>query len=194
MQSQTNLIQDCINKIGAKSYLELGINKPNQNHWLINCDLKIGVDINPESRASFTGSTDDFFKINQQSFDVIFCDALHHASQVRIDFENSLLFLNEGGIIILHDTDPKNEDVAREPRNGLRGKWNGTVYKFIPELCRYPVEWKSLEGDENGFTIIKIKRGKVCYEPGCDINFEDFVKRRKEILNLVSKSELLAWI
>ena len=48
-------------------------------------------------------SSDEFFKINNNSFDVIYIDGYHQADQVLKDFINSWEVLNDQGIIIFDD-------------------------------------------------------------------------------------------
>lgn len=78
----------------------------------------LGIDINThpdwaiytsrsEGRVQFLQcSSDDFFKVNQDKFGLIFIDGDHHANQVYKDFEHSLECLEDGGMIALHDTLP----------------------------------------------------------------------------------------
>ena len=48
-------------------------------------------------------TSDDFFKINQNCFDVIYIDGYHKAPQVLKDFVNSWSVLNPNGVIIFDD-------------------------------------------------------------------------------------------
>lgn len=106
-------ILNLIKLTNCKSYLELGVSDINHlkeiTPFVSKCS---GVDVtdwkheDPGDVNFFNMSTDQFFEINQNFFDIIFIDADHSFEQVRIDFENSLKVLNEFGIIILHDTDP----------------------------------------------------------------------------------------
>jgi hypothetical protein len=202
----TQYIQYAIDKIKAKSYLEIGINKPHQNFDLINCQFKIGVDPNPNSKASFTGTSDEFFFVMKRHistavdrpsvlFDVIFIDGLHYSEQVQMDFFNSLGFLSERGVIIIHDTDPAEERLAVWPRKE-RGRWNGDVFKFIARLQGIAgVTWRTPTIDPNGLTFVK--RLQVCEEPAYrteDCDFKTFKENRKEILNLCTWEECKEWI
>jgi len=51
-------------------------------------------------------TTNDFFKNQKDTFDIIFIDANHDFEAVKEDFDNSVKILNEYGLIILDDTDP----------------------------------------------------------------------------------------
>lgn len=51
----------------------------------------------------FNNTTDNFFKLNNTTYDIIFIDADHSYKGVKKDFENSIKILNENGYIIFHD-------------------------------------------------------------------------------------------
>ena len=94
---------------GCTSYLELGLYKGstiNRINAIVPCC--VGVDIVPVhiSGKFFLGTTDDFFKSNTDTFDIIFIDADHQFEAVKRDFYNSLSILNKYGLIFIHDTDP----------------------------------------------------------------------------------------
>jgi len=76
----------------------------------------IGVDINPPNIPGIIvkGTTDVFFNdltslyiSANENVDMIFIDADHSFKSAKKDFDNSLKILNEGGVILLHDTDPE---------------------------------------------------------------------------------------
>ena len=52
-------------------------------------------------------TSDDFFRINKNKFDVIFIDGLHEYQQAVNDIENSLGCLNENRVILLDDCLPR---------------------------------------------------------------------------------------
>lgn len=45
----------------------------------------------------------DYYKNNNEKFDIIFIDGDHSYEGVKLDYENCLLILNDGGYIVLHD-------------------------------------------------------------------------------------------
>jgi len=61
----------------------------------------------------FNKTTDEFFKHNKNYYDCIFIDADHTYEGVKKDFENSLNFLNDSGIIIFHDIGNADTGVAK---------------------------------------------------------------------------------
>jgi len=48
-------------------------------------------------------SSNEFFKKNNELFDIIYIDGSHYYIDVQNDFKNSLNCLNDGGIIIFDD-------------------------------------------------------------------------------------------
>lgn len=188
----TSIINEIIRIKGFTSYLEIGINDPSKNFDLINCKFRVGVDPAPTAKANFCGTSDEFFLQNKQSFGIHLIDGLHHADQVKKDFENSLSCLNEGGIILIHDTNPAEERYTAVPRKE-RGRWNGDVWKFITELYKYPVEWRTVKEDANGLTVVKIGN-KSAPPPEGERDWAYFTQHKETFLNLCSFEELKQWI
>ena len=77
-------------------------------------------------------TSDDFFIKNEEKFDFIFIDGLHHYKQVKKDINNSLNILNEGGTILMHDCLPRNYYYQAVPRSQLN--WNGDTWKAFLEI------------------------------------------------------------
>ena len=75
-----------------------------------------------ERFSFFKGTSDKFFKNNNQKFDVIYIDGWHEANQVYKDINNSWDCLNVNGIIICDDYfygDIKNNLVNNLPANAI---------------------------------------------------------------------------
>jgi SAM-dependent methyltransferase len=126
--NRTTLINYLIDQYSFTRYLEIGVNNEAHNFSNIRCDHKVGVDIKPVS--TFCGSSDDFFKINNEKFDIIFIDGLHTEQQVLQDIQNAFECLAEGGVIVLHDCLPPDCWHQREAEQFIDGEeWNGTVWK-----------------------------------------------------------------
>lgn len=79
-------------------------------------------------------STDDFFKSNQEFYEVIFIDADHSFEQVKKDFESSLLYLIKGGTIFIHDTDPASAEYVDPGLCGDSYKIIDYIHLNHPEL------------------------------------------------------------
>ncbi len=123
------IVNDIIKKKNYKKYLEIGCFDDELFNY-IECDYKVGVD--PVSGGTVRKTSDQFFSENKNYFDCIFIDGLHTYSQVKKDIENSLKFLDKGGIILLHDCLPNNFYAQATPR--CQWTWNGDVWKAIVEF------------------------------------------------------------
>lgn len=131
-ESRLELINLSINYTQAKKYLEIGCDK-NKIFNKVNCDFKVGVD--PSRGGTHRMYSDEFFDQNNETFDVIFIDGLHYYDQVSRDFQNSLNFLNENGIIILHDMLPRAPEEAVIPIPQILPKtWVGDVWRLAFDL------------------------------------------------------------
>jgi len=128
-KSRFDLINDSIIKNKYSSYLEIGCDQ-DQIFQKIKIKDKVGVD--PVSGGNFRGTSDEFFNQNIQTFDCIFIDGLHEYNQVKKDIINSLKFLNNNGVIFLHDCLPDTISKQYVPR--CRYSWNGDVWKAIVEM------------------------------------------------------------
>ena len=124
------IIQDIIEFKKYNSYLEIGCDR-NQSFSNIKIKKRVGVD--PVEGGTHKMTSDHFFSINKDNFDIIFIDGLHEYSQVMRDIKNSLKFLNKEGIILLHDCLPRTIWNQITPR--LNSDWNGDVWKSIVH-CR----------------------------------------------------------
>ena len=116
-------------KIEAKKYLEIGV-ESGITFQYVNVPYKVGVDPDPNCKPEFVKypfHSDKFFSNNNENFDIIFIDGLHHAEQVYKDIKNSLSILNPGGVIICHDMLPPTENHQIVPR--MQGQWNGDCWK-----------------------------------------------------------------
>ena len=130
-----DFINAAIKKLNKKNieYLEIGVFR-NENFDLINCESKISVDPDPESKATFKTTSDEFFSKNKKKFDVIFIDGLHEYLQCQKDTINALNCLNENGYIFFHDFVPRNFLEEYNPR--IVNLWTGDVWKVSIELSQ----------------------------------------------------------
>jgi predicted O-methyltransferase YrrM len=149
-----DLIEVIFLACGYKDYLELGIwNGVNLARMAKHARYAVGVDIVDirvdRSTTLFVGVTDDFFKCNTSSFDLIFIDANHNYEHVQNDLIQSLNTLTPRGTIILHDTDPKNATLLGEG-------YCSTAYKIRQDLrANDQVDFVTLPMNEAGLTIVK---------------------------------------
>lgn len=147
-EKRTELINLAIENTNAVDYLEIGCDK-NQVFNTINVKNKIGVD--PARGGTHRMTSDEFFKQNTQTFDVIFIDGLHYYEQVLKDFNNSLSVLKDNGIIIIHDMLPKKKHHAVVPiPDPFTKPWLGDVWRLGFEL---------MKRNDLVFNIVKIDSG-----------------------------------
>ena len=188
----TQLLNYLIERYGLKSYLEIGVQNPANNFDKINCPYKEGVDPEIKRRGDlFDMTSDKYFEMipEYRFFDLIFIDGLHHADQVKRDFENSLRCLNDNGFIDIHDTLPDEEQYTTVPRQTK--KWFGDVYKFAMTLqWRTDIRFVTLDAD-CGCTIVwkgPSEPSKRRYDP----NWPTYCEYKREALHMVSPSGLEA--
>lgn len=150
--TRLDLIQYCIEKTNCNSYLEIGCDK-NQIWRHIKVEKMLGVD--PVRGGNMRMTSDEFFKQNNETFDVIFVDGLHEYKQVTRDINNSINVLNDNGIIIIHDMLPRTEEMAN-PNIISKGSWLGDVYKSAFDLAgRSDVIFKLVLIDQGCGVLVK---------------------------------------
>jgi len=119
-------------RIGADCrYLEIGCNL-DELFAAIPLKAKVGVD--PVKGGNRKMTSDRFFALNSDRFDVIFIDGLHTYEQLHRDVVNALRVVAPGGFIVLHDMLPRDWKEEHVPR--LHGQWTGDVWKVGFELAQ----------------------------------------------------------
>ncbi len=185
--SRLDMINYFIKKNDYKSYLEIGCDK-NQIFSQIDLNKKIGVD--PYSGGNVRKSSDDFFKENTEKFDLIFIDGLHVYKQVKRDIINSINFLNNEGVILVHDCLPDTIGKQAVPRYKMQ--WNGDVWKAIVDLRqRDDLEIHTCFVDQ-GIGIIKKENNSSTLKidkKTQDLKFSDFYHNHNEYLRIINLDE-----
>lgn len=151
--NRTDILNTLAKEFHLQNYLEIGTQFRDANFNKINCVNKICVDPDPKAKADYICTSDKFFDIflngpaqKGVNIDLIFIDGLHHADQVKKDFENALDCLSENGFIMIHDTLPTEEKYTTVPRETNR--WYGDVYKLLCILKFYEgIEFVNIEAD-----------------------------------------------
>ncbi len=188
--SASQTIQFLIDTNGYKSYLELGC-RANTTFKQINCSKKISVDKNPG--GTFTMTTDEYFRSkNNEKFDIIFVDAGHVHDQVMRDVTNSLLILNEGGTIVMHDCYPYVKEYER-----LDGGASGTVWRAFVHLRTDPNLDIICGNYDHGIGIIRRGTNTNMLNDIAnmdDLCYEDLITNIEKWLNLRSWQEVKNWI
>ena len=182
-----DLIKYLHDKNKYNSYLEIGCDK-NQLFSKINIKNKYGVD--PTSGGNIKKTSDDFFYDNIKKFDLVFIGGLHEYQQVKKDILNSLKFLNEDGIILVHDCLPDAMSKQAVPR--YRMTWNGDVWKAIVDLREKDnIEIFTCEIDQ-GIAIIQNKINTDILKTNKKIKnlrFRDFYNNYKSYMRIISLKE-----
>ena len=182
-----DLIEYLIKKNNYKNYLEIGCDK-NQLFSKVNINNKIGVD--PVSGGNVRKTSDDFFKENKSSFDIVFIDGLHTYEQVKKDILNSVNCLLDEGIILVHDCMPDSLGKQAVPRYKMQ--WNGDVWKAIVDLRQQEnLEIYTCEIDQ-GIGVISKKKNTSILKLDKQINklkFKDYFNNYKEYMRVISLEE-----
>ena len=179
-----DLIEYLIKKNNYKNYLEIGCDK-NQLFSKVNIDNKIGVD--PVSGGNVRKTSDDFFKENKSSFDIVFIDGLHTYEQVKKDILNSVDCLLDEGIILVHDCMPDSLGKQAVPRYKMQ--WNGDVWKAIVDLRQQEnLEIYTCEIDQGIGVISKKKNTSILKldKPINKLKFKDYFNNYKEYMRVIS--------
>ena len=175
-----NFIINKIPDIQNKSYLELGVGN-GRNFADVLASDKTSVDIN--GLGDFTGTTDDFFQINQRVWNVIFIDANHQFDYVLRDYNNAVSCCLEW--VALHDMIPPSEKHT-SPR--LCGDGYKLLYHLVTETNAkvYPMD------NNYGFTLVKMPAAPV-FPPVeiSELSYGDFLKFIGNI-KLYSDAEILS--
>ena len=187
------IVQDIIQKKNYKSYLEIGcFDDELFNH--IKCEQKVGVD--PVSGGTVRKTSDQFFETNTNKFDCIFIDGLHEYHQVKKDIINSLTYLNDDGIILLHDCLPNNFYAQATPR--CQHEWNGDVWKAIVEFRNNKdVDVYTCNADYGIGVIFKRPNNNLLNQTISDyknLKFEEYYNNHQKLMNIIEYDDLLKLI
>ena len=187
--SRIEIIQKIISKEKYKDYLEIGCDN-DENFAKIKVDNKIGVD--PLKGGTLRMTSDEFFKNNKKNLDIIFLDGLHTYEQTIKDIDNSLNFLNEKGVIIIHDCLPKKIWNQIVPR--VYGHWNGDVWKAIVHSRTYNYADTYTCVADHGLGIIFKRKNKnllsIEQNNFKKLKFRDYFENHNKFMNLVSHEDL----
>ena len=188
--SRSEIIQKIIDSKKYKNYLEVGCDK-DENFSKINVEKKIGVD--PLKGGTLRMTSDNFFKNNNEKFDLIFLDGLHTYEQTIKDIDNSLKFLNDHGVVIIHDCLPKKIWNQIVPR--VYGHWNGDVWKAIVHSRTYSYADTYTCIADHGLGIIFKRKNRDLLELKKDfknLKFSEYYYNHKKFMNPISYENLFS--
>lgn len=141
------------------TYLEIGVDDPNNTFNHVQAAFKTGVDPynddtqchawNEKNRSQLISkidpdaefhqmTSDEFFKMlnkkkGKPMFDLIYIDGLHLEKQVDKDIANALKYVSPHGMIVLDDVPPSNSYEEKVPPDPGQG-WRGTVWRSFAKL------------------------------------------------------------
>jgi Methyltransferase domain len=220
-------VQQALDGRVQRVYLEIGVSR-GVGFRRISADEKIAVDpafklsarsrrlADAKARAThyFETTSDAFFAnetafLEQRGIDVALIDGLHTYGQVVRDVENTLRYLRDDGVIVLHDCNPANASIACPATshadlraqnhwwNFLRvengslywGAWSGDVWKAIVQLrsTRTDLRIAVLDCDcgvgiiRKGFPESRLSYSAAQIEA---LNYADLAADRDRLLNL----------
>ena len=138
-------------------------------------------------------TSDEYFKKFKDKFDLIFIDGLHHYNQVKKDINNSINFLSENGVILLHDCLPNNVYDQAIPRCTF--KWNGDVWKAIVEArCRNDLDTYTCYADQGIGIILKRPNRNMLnlgHENYHKLMFKDYFYNYKSYMNIIDHNQII---
>lgn len=187
----SEIINQYIKKYKLQSYLEIGTRHKYDNFNKIKCREKFCIDPDSKAEADFELTSDEFFKINHKKFDCIFVDGLHEGHQVYKDIKNGIKFLNEGGVILCHDVNPKtfNNGYDFEDYNGS-GEWNGDSWKgFVKYRFETPYYTCTIKSKEADVGIIDTNLNtdvEKCNIKIGELTYEILDEHRQHFLNIIN--------
>lgn len=151
---------DVINRLLAtrkqpRSFLEIGAFGGECGEQ-IESQRKVGIDpvlynegVPSKYNAFYQVTSDEFFAINEERFDVVFIDGYHSGEQALRDAQGALSRIKDGGFIVLHDSNPPNYDYQATP------SLTGDVWKAVVALRRLPNLDTYTVDIETGVTVVQ---------------------------------------
>ena len=187
MNTRTDLINFFIQKFNYKTYLEIGIAK-SINFDAVICELKDSVDPYNEdtyTKAKYVMKSDEFFFSikDTMKWDIIFIDGYHEKDQVKRDILNSLIHLNDGGTIVCHDVNPREEWLLHP-----RYCWN--AWEAFAELRTElnNIEMHGVSFDHCGF----IRKGaQQLWTTPINYSWQYLDTKRKELMQEINVDQLI---
>jgi len=199
-------------------YLEIGVSR-GQAFQRISADVKIAVDpafklsertrelADAKARTThyFEVTSDAFFEneaafLEQHGIDVALIDGLHTYGQVVRDVENTVRYLRDDGVIVLHDCNPALALIARPAASYadflaqqagplVIGVWSGDVWKAIVYLrsTRHDLRVAVLKCDLGVGVVRKgLPESRLPYSAAQieALNYADLAADRERLLNL----------
>ena len=229
------LIPYLAKKTKAKTYLEIGV-RGGKTFYPVKVRKKIAVDPDFRIKADykkqqiwrywpnllaklFACTSDQFFAnhadqvLTKGGLDLAFIDGLHTAEQTYIDVVNTMPYMADDGIIVVHDVSPKSaaaaypaasiDEVKKIKPPGFDGMWSGDVWKIMPRLrATYPDHCMFVIDHDSGIGLIskqplfddRALTGEPTGHTAADMAAWDYAyldAHRESLLNLVDDQDIL---
>lgn len=190
MIQRYEIINHFTSKFEKCKYLEIG-SQYRDCFDKVNADLKHDVEPAQNTEPIFKMSSDEFFKKNENIYDVIFVDGLHLCEQVLEDVRNSSNCLSDNGYIILHDCFPTAE--IEQLRVQKTATWLGDVWRTQSWLVKRFKNVFTINDSDRGCGIIegKINFDRKKYTDLFKLGWNDYVVNHETLLRLVMWNEYL---
>jgi hypothetical protein len=176
--NRLDIIQIVINRLKAKTFLEIGIKK-GKVFLKVKARKKMGIDpiikINRKRKIvsyliNYNNIFNEYFQMTSDSFfalqpnpitkingvDVVFIDGLHTYKQSLRDVQNCLSYLNRDGVIIMHDCNPLSEAEAQPANSSIDAAsanlpgWTGA---WCGDVWKTVVYLRSIRSDLQVFVL-----------------------------------------
>lgn len=186
MKNRIDVINYIIGRFNFKSYLEIGC-QDNVCFNAIVADHKVGVD--PVSGGTHRMTSDQFFDDMRQNYDVIFIDGDHSHMQVLRDIRNSLLVLNPGGAIVMHDCLPP--DASHEST-----RLCGTAWRAFAQYRQNRWLDSAVADFDFGVGVLVARDNSdiIKVPPASEMTYEMFTANREAWMRPKTASELVTFI
>lgn len=182
----SELLNYLIDHNSYSSYLEIGC-RSDTTFNAICCPVKVGVD--PVSGGSLRMDSDNFFRVNLSTFDLIFIDGLHLAEQVLVDVSCSLRCLSPGGCIVLHDCLPANKPMQERIR--IQSGWCGDVWKAVVTLRQQPdIDTAVIAAGVGYGIVLKRPNTDLLKEAPAPLKWEAFKRNQASLLRIIQLQQL----
>lgn len=221
MLNRIKIIRRLIGVLQARNYLEIGVN--NGACFLrVRAEYKMAVDpsfkITPGRKLKyfiknpwnfnnryFEQTSDDFFSSRKAALEshkpkLVLVDGLHTYEQSLRDVLNSLSFLDDNGIILMHDCNPltpaaaypaESIDEAKKKLVQYSGVWNGDVWKTVVHVRALHPELEVFVLDcDHGIGFVRKaglhKKLDLSEQQIEQLSYRDLEENRLSFLNLKS--------
>ena len=153
-----DIINGIITERNFGSFIEIGT-RFGETFRQVHVPVKVSVDPDPRTDATFITTSDEYFREHGDKFDIVFIDGLHECRQAYRDVRNALEHLNSGGVIVMHDCHPTDEDM-QEPYRG-QYFWTGDVWKaFVKARAELDYEMYVVDHDFGCGIIDTSRKGR----------------------------------